>query len=320
MNREAAIKEFPGYINNFGITGTKLQVRTSWVVLSFPYIEQQMLWDAWSDGRVTFDSDGKLDASHQTPIELLVCPSDPPTRIGEAHLAYVVNAGYIDRSGHSICKQNFAPHSDSPNQLFGEYMGNGLIADFGWALNGDEDQTGPIECTRECCNRKGLPFHPSRRMTMAYLQSKGDGASETLMLSENLRAVYWAFQDGLEYLNSAPTHDEKYQFGFCWEQPDRVAEGIANDTPLKQRRINGGTSDYDSYEKIGDITIDDGFPSSNHPGGVNAAFVGGAVQFVSDQIDLRVYAQLMTSNRRASDLHQGEVWDPELPPLAAGDY
>ena len=50
------------------------------------------------------------------------------------------------------------------------------------------------------------------------------------------------------------------------------------------------------------------------------AFVGGAVQFVSDQIDLRVYAQLMTSNRRASDLHQGDVWDPELPPVAAGDY
>jgi len=320
MNREVSIKKFPGYVNNFGITGTKRLIRTSWVVLLFPYIEQQALWDGWSDGRVAFDDEGKLDSNHQTAIELLVCPSDPPTGSEGAPLSYVANAGYIERSTYAICQEGFVPHSDSPNQKFGEYIGNGLFADFGTYIPKDEDQTGPKPCIRECVTEKGLPFQLSAKMTMAYLQSNGDGATETLMLSENLRAVHWAYQDENEYLDNAVTLDEKYQFGFCWEQPDQVLDGIANDTNLKQRRINGGTSAYGSYERIGDIKIDDGFPSSNHPGGVNAAFVGGAVQFVSDQIDLRVYAQLMTSNRRASDLHVGDIWDPQLPLLGTADY
>jgi prepilin-type processing-associated H-X9-DG protein len=45
-----------------------------------------------------------------------------------------------------------------------------------------------------------------------------------------------------------------------------------------------------------------GFPSSNHPGGVNIAFCGGQVVFVSDEITPTVYAQLMTTNRKMSNL------------------
>ncbi len=132
--------------------------------------------------------------------------------------------------------------------------------------------------------------------------------------------MHWAFRDAVQYQDISEPEDQKYQFGFCWEQPDLVAEGITNDTHFKQRRINGGTSDHESYDNIADITIDDGFPSSNHYGGVNAAFVGGAVKFISDEIEPRVYAQLMTSNRHKSDLHVGDVWDPELPAIAGGDY
>jgi hypothetical protein len=50
------------------------------------------------------------------------------------------------------------------------------------------------------------------------------------------------------------------------------------------------------------------------------AFVGGAVQFISEEIEPRVYAQLMTSNWHRSDLHVGDVWDPRLPALSEGDY
>jgi prepilin-type processing-associated H-X9-DG protein len=158
-------------------------------------------------------------------------------------------------------------------------------------------------------------------MTLAYLQNKGDGTSQTLLLSENLRAVHWAFMEEPEYLNDrGPTNDEKYQFGFCWEQPDEVAEGIERGTPARQRRINGGESDYASYTRIRDIQYDDGFPSSNHPGGVNVAFVGGVVKFVRDEIEPQVYAQLMTSNRRMSDLHVGEVFERNLPALNSDEF
>lgn len=320
MNREAAVKEFPGYINNLGLKGTKRLVRASWVVYVFPYVEQQALWDAWSDGNVTFENSGKLDGKHQSSLEVLVCPSDPSMTLDESKLTYVVNTGYIERTTYAICQEHFFPHPDSPYQYHGENLGNGLFSDFSWYIQGDEDQTGPKPYIRECCAEGGIPFRESGTMTMAYLQSKGDGATETLMLSENLRAVHWAFEEALEYSDDGLTLDEKYQFGFCWEEPDTVAAGIVNDTRFKQRRINGGTSNYESYDRIGDIQIDDGFPSSNHPGGVNASFVGGTTQFISDRIEPRVYAQLMTSNRHVSDLHVATTWDADLPPISGEDY
>ena len=52
------------------------------------------------------------------------------------------------------------------------------------------------------------------------------------------------------------------------------------------------------YEKYG-------FPSSNHPGGVNVAFCGGNIKFVAEQLDSVIYGQLMTSNSRKSNLVSG---------------
>jgi prepilin-type processing-associated H-X9-DG protein len=150
-------------------------------------------------------------------------------------------------------------------------------------------------------------------MTMAYLQGKGDGANRTIMLSENLRAVSWAFQNRQAYSDDGTPLDEKYHFGVCWEQPDVITEGVAANSHLKQRRINGGENDADTYQDVSDMVINDGFPSSNHPGGVNVAFVGGAIQFVSDSISPTVYAQLMTSNRRESELLSGKTLDQALP-------
>ena len=56
-----------------------------------------------------------------------------------------------------------------------------------------------------------------------------------------------------------------------------------------------------------------GFPSSNHPGGVNIAFCGGAVTFISDEITPQVYAQLMTTNRKASELSAKNAAGTEEP-------
>ena len=215
MNREAAIKEFPGYVNNLGISGTKRQARTSWIVFAFPYIEQQALWDAWSDGEVAFDSGGKLDSNHETAIELLICPSDPPARVGEANLSYVVNAGYIERTTLTMCREDNWIDTESPNQDTGEYKGNGFFSNFNWHIDGDEDQAGPAKTIRSCCLQNGRTYHQVGKMTMAYLQSKGDGATETLMLSENLRAVHWAFAEASEYMDDGLTPSEKYTLAFA---------------------------------------------------------------------------------------------------------
>jgi hypothetical protein len=220
-----------------------------------------------------------------------------------------------------VCFEDFHPRATSPAQFYGGNMANGLFSDAHWYVEGEEDLTEPCPCSQLCPREDyDLPVISQAKMTMAYLQGKGDGASQTLMLSENLRAVSWAFQNNQAYRDDGSPRDEKYHFGFCWEQPDVVSDAIANDSRLKQRRINGGESHYDEYIDVPDIKIDDGFPSSNHPGGVNAAFVAGATKFISDDIDLRVYAQLMTSNRKSTDLHVADVYEPKLPPLGNHEY
>jgi prepilin-type processing-associated H-X9-DG protein len=55
------------------------------------------------------------------------------------------------------------------------------------------------------------------------------------------------------------------------------------------------------------------YPSSAHPGGVNAAFCGGNVRFVAETMDPQIYGQLMTSNRNLSHLVWNHVREQKLP-------
>jgi prepilin-type processing-associated H-X9-DG protein len=48
-----------------------------------------------------------------------------------------------------------------------------------------------------------------------------------------------------------------------------------------------------------------GYPSSNHAGTVNVAYGDGHVDILVDTLDPRVYAQLMTSNMKRSNL----IWN-----------
>ena len=66
---------------------------------------------------------------------------------------------------------------------------------------------------------------------------------------------------------------------------------------------NGRQCRYESY----------GYPSSNHPNGVNVAFCGGSVDFMAENVEPRVYAQLMTSNAKRSSLVIGTTPDRQAP-------
>jgi len=79
LNFESSRRYFPGWRNKLSDT-----LDASWVVMLFPYMERNDLWDKWMDGTAA-----------TVRINLLVCPSNPPTATaaGSANNAYVVNAG-----------------------------------------------------------------------------------------------------------------------------------------------------------------------------------------------------------------------------------
>ncbi|MBA3484971.1 MAG: DUF1559 domain-containing protein [Pirellulales bacterium] len=282
--REQTQGKFPGYINLVGPSGDDLstKLRASWVVTTFPYIEQPALWDSWTKGRTT----GFQFSDLYSPLELLICPSDPPETQGEPVLSYAANAGFIQDELQSRIE----------NPANGVFTDQARVPQTGQQLPQDYKDTASQP-------------HSLVGMTSAYIGSKGDGLTNTIMLSENLQGYLW----GYDSANHPVVADKKYHFGVCWEDPDAVDQTPTNavdeyKTGTSYRKINGQRVDnavlFTTFadETNSGMQPNYGFPSSNHSGGVNMAFCGGAVKFVSEEITPTVYAQLMTSNRKGSDL------------------
>jgi len=287
--REASLSNYPGYINKIGITGSRRVVRASWVVSTFPYIEQVQLFDQWNGG----------DPSQAPSIEILVCPSNPPTTLGQPNLSYLANSGARAHWNRG------EPTSSNPGW---ENPANGIFTDRTRTADleptPDPDWSNTDDPRDDSDPRRDAPEHT---MTVAYLQ-KGDSMTKTLMLAESTGALFWAYPT-TEY---GSTPDASFHFGFSWETPDAVA-----DDP--KRRVNGyrDPNPYSTFEEMTNLvesappTLDEtnpdtdprpGIPSSFHSGGTNVAFMAGHVGFLTDQIEPIVYAQLCTSNRKESEL------------------
>lgn len=282
---DTTMRKLPGYTNelfnpNATKSGTPPNIpadqgrRASWVVMTFPHIEQPALWDAWST---------RFDVAPPAPgIENLTCPSDAPDVPGEPWCNYVANCGMaiLDESAVNDRKDNAA---------------DGIFVDSNKNLN-----FGPTP---------GDGREPDPRVEMSLAQV-ADGSSKTIMLAENMHSWYWSY--GL--VDDRTIRDTKHLFGFVWKNPmtspvqPALKERINGD-----RYFDQGTppttmaqwADPNVYETYG-------FPNSTHPGSVNMAFCDGHVSSVAETMDPLVYAQLMTSNRNRSRLIDYRV-NPNVP-------
>lgn len=291
--RESSLGDYPGYVNELGIPGSTQVARASWVVYTFPYIEQTAIWETWSQGRVAPGNGLSNDEGEAGFIELLTCPSDPPVSPDQPLLAYAANAGWIQRTRGLIPGNSNIPPDKSrfkgtiPN--VSENAANGIFFD----KIRNRNMIATLGQNNQDANT------PVIRMTAALVK---DGLSQTIMLAENLRTINWAYLEPNQYTTSAGV-DEKFHFGVCWEQPTLVAAAVSA-TPPKPAdpRVNGNTEAETTGTPISAMVPTDGFPSSLHPGGINVAFMGGSVKFVTEAISAQIFGQLMTSDRKNSDL------------------
>jgi prepilin-type processing-associated H-X9-DG protein len=247
----------------------------------FPYMEQPALWDQWNT---------QFGVAPSAPaIEGLTCPSNAPDVPGQPWLAYVGNAGWA-----------FSDTTRTSQEQNVESAANGVFFDDNKNLN-----FGPPD---------GRELHPRIQMSLAQVT---DGASKTLMLSENLHTIYWSYDadispTGQGYIQPNSTiPDRKHLFGFIWKNQPSQIERINGDKyydhsppPDEAKGLMDGFADpaYESY----------GYPSSAHPGGVNVAFCGGQIDFMAETVSPLIYAQLMTSNSKRSKLVSGGVPDRKL--------
>lgn len=100
-----------------------------------------------------------------------------------------------------------------------------------------------------------------------------DGMTHTLLFSENVQAATWV----------APG---KRNSVFLWHPTIK---------PTPAMRINGG-------DLKGPLSSETARPSSYHEGGVNVAFPDTHVILLREDIDYKVYMQLMTSDGQNSDM------------------
>jgi prepilin-type processing-associated H-X9-DG protein/prepilin-type N-terminal cleavage/methylation domain-containing protein len=324
-NYDTTKSKLPGYVNALVNPNNRtVGRRASWAVMIFPFIEENPLWDQWSQ---------RFDQPPGAPsIGSLLCPSDPAEITGQPSLSYVVNSGWA----HSDPHRGSPPPAIAPTEPGQEYPGDGVFFD------NSQNASILVHAPGNLDVRDNDPRHyPAITSSLAYIQSN-DGTSKTLMVSENIHTWYWAYDadpatPGYEYgaspdKDNSPTEDAKHAFGFVWSNSGARVERINGDNNFDQISpilppvsmlhyasigpIDGPhdvvTSTWESY----------GFPSSRHSGGVNAAFCDGHVVFLDESIDPGIYAMLMSSNRNKS-----KYWDKatgvaerKLPQPSDSDY
>ena len=302
----------PGYVNELADTGAgknaatghyNVARRASWIVMLFPYMEQNALWEQWS---------GNFASNPPAPhIEILTCPSNPPDSTMLPWLSYVGNAGQAF-ADNTRGNPPTAPYSAFTNV---EYAANGLFFD----LFKNRNTT--------VLSAAALDGREDLARISVKLGAIADGSSKTLLISENVHTFFWTYgldANGAQQDDPAmmePITDSKHLFGFVW----------ANQQPFQLGRINGEAA-YRATSLSEFWTVDNlelplpkknemiGYPSSNHAGGVNASYCDSHIDFLSETIDPRVYGQIMTSNYKRSTLVWDNVTDAKLPQPSDDQY
>jgi prepilin-type N-terminal cleavage/methylation domain-containing protein len=289
-NMDSTLKRLPGYAEEiFNPNGTKdangyvlsYARRASWVVRLFPYMEETPLWDSWSN---TFGANPPAPS-----IAALNCPSNVSETPDAPTLAYVGNAGWAFSDSGKYGR-------DSLNDKM-EHGANGIFFD----NNKNVNLSGGVADGRE--------GHPKIQMSLAQVV---DGTTKTLMLSENIHAMFWCYEPtstatGYVQNDSSKIPDTKHLFGFVWKNHPGVNDRINGDKNYDQPSP-GPPANMAAYANTAYETY--GYPSSNHPSGVNVAFCGGTIRFMGESIDPVIYGQIMTSNSRKSNLVNASIGLP----------
>jgi prepilin-type processing-associated H-X9-DG protein len=257
----------------------------SWATLLLPHLERNDIWD-----QIT-NPPNKAIPVEIPPLQVFVCPADVDalSMANLAALTYVANSGAWDRD---------APGASG--NFIRDPVANGVFQN-----NADYERNAMTAPTMRSGNIK-------------------DGAATTLMFAENVHKTYLpvsppATVPVMSWLgNPNGKLPSEQQLGFVW---------VANQNPqpgtslTSQEAINGNSSQAIDFDPaIPNYAI----PSSGHGSGVIVAFCDGHSSFLRQDIDYKVYQQLMTSDgRKCEDPTGGNAAEINafriLPPLSEKD-
>lgn len=270
LQYENSHTRFPGYINKMGtgaINTSNRQMPLSWMTVLLPHIGRSDLWGEWR----TQTTSATLAAPRVVRLQQAICPSDTAKRDDVGSLSYVVNCGVEDGRQNDIARGGARNESASDGVFFNLY---------GYAVSAT------------AWNVLTTP-----RATASSIQ---DGASNTLMLSENTQARTW-YADP----NRTDRHAVEPYLGFVWrwthtgdnpttEPFNFLSAGAQGTLQINTRREDTVPDLTASF----DVTAPYYYarPSSPHPGGVVVSYCDGHQQFLSQAIQYDTLRHLMTPN------------------------
>ena len=279
-----------------GTWSTGRSALRSWVVDILAEMDRKDIYDRWNfddkhDGTVNGPGGiSNRDIIEDYKLTVLNCPDDESADAGGGTLSYVVNAGYahIDSSGLVVGGGGWTGGSNIHMSIDSD-----VNYDFIGGIN-DNDEEDILVARRtgvmweEIRDRSGDGNPTPRKNASQSLGQIYDGAANTILLSENINAgsnQYWG--DPRAKLCTFVYPIDPLTL------PDS-ATGLTAATyfrtaPLDPRYpfavINGAKSGPEEARP---------FPNSFHQGGVNVTMCDGSAKFVNEDIDLSVYAQIIT--------------------------
>ena len=293
-NFASAKKNFPalGVYASDGVSPTAAPVALrSWVVELLPYMDRRDIADRWQNNNAWNDALVDNLALGQTYIKVLACPDDQ-TAIGvNGGLSYVANHGYRDSNSTDVLNRWTEGNLDW--NLDGTLINDPAVpasADLDKIDSDAHRDTGVFWSSLPLDATFAVPNSP-RETQKNSLSVDGiyDGGGQTILFSENLNAggsTSWADPQwenvGFVYTVEGPVAagTNTYQI----PQP-LLSASVAMSMPNKQK---GGPEAFPTNSIAA-------APNSNHPGGVNVAYAEGSVGFLSDNIDVNVYARLVSA-------------------------
>ncbi len=293
-------RRFPAS-GNFAVSGPG--VYHNWAVTLLPWLEHRDIYERW-DFQRSYNEPPNSDLTSLT-LPILLCPDDDTTLEGWGTLSYVVNGGF----GWTIpwdCPASFHVASSPTTQPI-DLNGNGL------ACPPDVRQDG-TPADKTLFYHTGLFFlenWPQGSGTVRHhtRESIVDGLSNTLMLTENIRAGYDPGSTWGCWATPWPTRNSFFLSAYVCENlccsAGNVDYARANDRygdPYRMEAINASLDQAEGEAP---------WPSSFHPDGVHVVYAGGRVEFLAEDVEGIVYASIVSPR---GSLIQGPLAQPVVSP------